>query len=269
MSHHPAASISPEAEIGENVAIGPFAVIEGGTRLGDGCVIEAGAQVRRGTTLGESCFVGAGAVIGGDPQFRGFDVRIPSGVRAGTSNTFREHVTVHRSILEGGETILGEGNYLMAGAHVGHDCVLGNENTLANNVLLGGHVEFGNQSFVGGGSVFHQFVRVGDLVMVQGLSGFSLDLPPFVLAAEVNTVVGLNAVGLKRAGIDPKDRAALKEAFRQIYRGTRSLAEILAEVAAAEESPEGSTTGPAVRRFYDFLRSPSKKGFCIRGRDGE
>ena len=262
MSHHSSALLSPEAEIGEGVEVGPFAIVEAGARVGDGCTIEGSAQIRRGAVLGQDCFVGAGAIVGGDPQFRGFDRSIASGVRIGSGNILREHVTVHRSIHEGGQTVLGSGNYLMAGAHVGHDCILGDENTLANNVLLAGHVEFGSQCFVGGGSVFHQFVRVGDLVMVQGISGFSLDLPPFVLAAEVNTVVGLNAVGLKRAAVPPKERAALKEAFRRIYRSPQSLAETLAETDESE-------MGPALQLFYGFLRSPSKKGFCIRSRDGD
>lgn len=262
MSHHPSAILSPEAEVGENVSIGPFAIVEAGSRLGDGCIVEAGAQIRRGVALGPDCFVGAGAILGGDPQFRGFDRRISSGVRAGRGNTFREYSTVHRSILEGGETVLGDENYLMAGAHVGHDCLVGSGNTLANNVLLGGHVEIGDRCFLGGGSVFHQFVRVGDLVMVQGNAGFSLDLPPYVLAADINYVVGLNLVGLKRAGVDPKERVALKEAFRQVYRGALTLAELLAET-------EKSAMGPELRNFYGFLRGPSKKGICVRVRSGE
>lgn len=258
MAIHSNAIISPKAELGEQVEIGPFAVVEEGTRVGDRCVIEASAQIRTGTRLGEDCFVGAGALLGSDPQFRGFDRAIRSGVVIGKGNVLREYVTVHRSIHSGGDTVLGEDNYLMAGAHVGHDSAVGHHNTLANNVLLGGHVEVGNHCFLGGGSAFHQFVRVGDFVVTQGNSGFSLDLPPYVIGTDINAVVGINSIGLRRGGFSPEERSLIKAAFRQVYHSAAPLAAVL---AAAEPSlPQ------AVSKFYDFFRAESKKGICIRSR---
>lgn len=262
MPIHPQALVSPDAEIGEQVEIGPFAVVESGTVIGDRCVIEAAAQIRRGTRLGADCFVGSGALLGSDPQFRGFDRRTPSGVLIGNGNVMREYVTVHRSIHEGGSTRIGEENYLMAGAHVGHDSLVGHRNTLANNVLLAGHVQLGDQCFLGGGSGFHQFVRIGDLVMTQGNSGFSQDLPPYVVAADINVVIGINSIGLRRAGFSQEDRNLIRDAFRDVYLRPTPLAEVLRAADTREE------LSPALSRFYDFLRGNSKKGLCVRSRRG-
>lgn len=257
MSIHPTALISPDATIGSRASIGAFAIIEEGVVIGDDCRIEAAAQIRAGSTLGDACVVGSGAIIGGDPQFKGFDRSIDSGVRLGAGNTLREYVTIHRSILPGGETVIGEENYLMAGAHLGHDAVVGNHNTLANNVLLAGHVSVGNHCFLGGGSAFHQFVRIGDYVMAQGNSGFSLDLPPYVIGAGINEVVGINAIGLRRAGMSSEVRNQIKETFRKVYFGSQTLREIL-------DQTDGSDLHPALVVFFDFLRQKSKKGLCIR-----
>lgn len=258
MSIHPSAIVSNDAEIGNHVTIGPFAVIEAGTTVGDFCRVEAAAQVRSGTTLGPGCFVGSGAIIGGDPQVRGFDHRIASGVQAGSGNVFREYVTVHRSMAEGGQTRLGDGNFLMAQSHVGHDAEIGDETTLANNVMIGGHARIGNRCFLGGGSGIHQFVRIGDLVVTQGNSGFSMDVPPYLIGAKINEIAGINAVGLKRAGFTLVQRTSIKEAFRRVYRSPDTLKEIL-------ESIDETSMEPQVFGFYKFLRENSKKGLCIRG----
>ncbi|MEM9284095.1 MAG: acyl-ACP--UDP-N-acetylglucosamine O-acyltransferase [Verrucomicrobiota bacterium] len=257
MSIHPSALVSEKATIGSNPRIGAFAVIEDHVKLGDDCQIDAAAQIRNGSEIGNQCHIGSGAIIGADPHFIGFDPTTSSGVVLGEKNEIREYVTIHRSIENEGVTILGNENYLMSGAHVGHDCTLGNSNTLANNVLLGGHVEMGNHCFFGGGAVVHQFVRLGDYIMAQGLSGVSLDIPHYLIISGINTIGGINAVGLKRAGLGPESRREIKEAFRRIYRGSETLAEVLDAVEKAEHSPEVNT-------FYDFFRQKSKKGVCVR-----
>jgi UDP-N-acetylglucosamine acyltransferase len=257
MSIHPTAVVSKGAQLGADVTVGPFAIIEENVVISDRCIIEASAQIRKGSNLGVNCFVGSGAIIGSDPQFRDFDPRIPSGVEIASGNIFREYVTVHRSVFENGVTCVGRDNYLMVGSHIGHDSTVGHSNTLANDVLLGGHVDFGNHCFVGGGSAFHQFVRVGDFVMCQGHSGFSQDLPPFVIGADINTVVGINVVGLKRANFSVDERKAIKEAFREIYHSSKPLEQVLDEASAREITP-------AVEDFFAFFRKKSKKGLCIR-----
>ncbi|MDA7921169.1 acyl-ACP--UDP-N-acetylglucosamine O-acyltransferase [Verrucomicrobiales bacterium] len=257
MSIHPTAIVHPNATLGENVSVGAFAIIEEGTSIGDNCVIEAAAQIRKGVTLGANCEIGSASILGSAPQFKGFDKTIQSEVIIGSDNVLRENSTVHRSIFEEGATVVGNDNYFMTGSHIGHDSLVGDHNTFANGVQLGGHVTMGNNVFVGGGSMFHQFVRVGDYVMCQGLSGFSQDLPPYVIGAEINEVVGINLIGLKRAGIEPKDRIAIKDAFKRVYRSHETLKEVLAEI-------EPDEIGEAVSVFYNFLSEPSKKGVCIR-----
>lgn len=255
MNIHPAAVIDPRAEIGEDVEIGPLAVIEAGVRIGARCVIRGHAQLVGSVELGEGCEVGHGAVIGADPQDLGFDRRISSGVVIGPGNIFREHVTIHRSTREGGSTVVGRDNFLMVGSHLGHDSVVGDGNILANHCLLGGHVHLGNGAFLGGGVGVHQFVRLGDRCMAQGHASISQDVPPYVLVADLNRVCGLNVVGMRRAGLSAATRQNVKEAFRRIFLEKRSLQDALA-------STEVDAWVPEAKAFIDFFRVPSKRGVC-------
>lgn len=259
MAIHPTAVVSPSATIGEDVTIGPFAIVEDEAVIGARTVLDGAAQVRKRSVVGEDCRIGSGALVGADPQFGGFDPDTPSWVEIGDRNVIREYVTLHRSIEAEGKTVLGSDNFLMNGAHVGHDCIIGDHNTMANNILLGGHVEVGNHCFFGGASVFHQFVRIGDYVMTQGLAGMSLNMPPYVIAAGVNYVSGINSVGLRRAGMSPEARKEIKEAFRNLYLTEKSVSDVLAEI-------EGQTLLPETRAFYDFLREKAKKPVCVRYR---
>lgn len=256
---HPSAVVSKEANLGSDVTVGPFAIIEANSTIGDNCVIDAAAQIRSGTVVGADCKIGSGTIVGAEPQFHGFDSDTPSGVTIGDRNVLREYVTVHRSIEEGTNTTVGNDNYLMTGVHFGHDSIIGSHNTFANNTLLGGHVTFGNHCVIGGDSVFHQFVNVGDYVMCQGKSGMSLDIPPYVMTAGVNYVSGLNSVGLKRAGFDNQARREIRQAFSDIYLSSTPLAEALKSVNLDDLTPEAQA-------FYQFLSKKSKKGFCIRMR---
>ena len=192
--------------------------------------------------------------MGAEPQFHGFDSDTPSGVVIGDRNVLREYVTVHRSIEAAVNSTIGDDNYFMTGVHCGHDSVVGNHNTFANNTLLGGHVTFGNYCVVGGDSAFHQFVKVGDYVMCQGKSGMSHDIPPYVVTAGINYVSGLNSVGLKRAGFENQARREIRQAFSDIYLSSTPLAETLKSVNLENLTPEA-------RAFYDFLSQDSKKGF--------
>ena len=194
-----------------------------------------------------------GAVIGADPQDLSFDPACTSGVVIGPRNTLREYVTVHRGSKSGCDTVMGEGNFLMTGVHLAHDVRLGDGNILANNVLLGGHVTVGNKAFLGGAAGFHQFVKVGDLAMVQGLTAVSQDVPPYCTAYGINTLAGLNAVGLKRAGFSAAERAAIKRAYQLVYLSSKRREDALKE-AAELEWPE------AAARFLAAVAAPSKKG---------
>ncbi len=150
MSVHPTAIVSPDARLGRDVAVGPFAVIEEGAVIGDGCEIRAHAVVKRFTSLGVGNRVHEGAVLGGEPQDLSFG-DLETGLRIGDRNVIREGVTIHRSTKEGGATVVGSDCFLMAYVHVAHDNRIGDRVILANNVMLAGHVEIAERAFLGGG----------------------------------------------------------------------------------------------------------------------
>lgn len=261
MIAHATAVIAPEARIAADVEIGPYSVIEAGVRIGAGCRIGPHVHLAGDIELGEGCSVGTGAILGADPQSSGFDPRTPSGVTIGARNRIREYVTIHRSLFENQRTRIGNENFLMTGAHLGHDVRLGNRNVIANNCLLAGHVTVGDGCFLGGGSVYHQFVRLGDMVMVQGLAALGQDIPPYTIAAGTNRIAGINVVGLKRVGIEPEIRANIKEAFDLIYCSGLNLTQSLAE---AERRDWDDRAG----RFIDFFRAESHRGICLQTRRG-
>lgn len=200
-----------------STTIHPTAIVEEGAALGAGCIVHAHAVVTRCARLGDGVVVHPGAVIGGDPQDLKFDTATLSYTEVGAGTVLREHVTVNRSTKAGSATKVGANCFLMAGAHVAHDCDVGDSVVLANNVLLAGHVHLGDFTFVGGGAAFHQFTRVGEGVMVGGLARITLDIPPYSMAAERDEIVGLNLVGLKRRGFSREVIAELKDCFREVY----------------------------------------------------
>ena len=252
---HPTALISPEAKIDPSAEVGAYAVIEGPANISAGCKIAPHAQIVGDTHIGEGSVIGRGAVIGEQPQDLSFDPATPSGVRIGRNNVIREHVTIHRGSKPGTMTSVGDGNFIMVGAHFGHDVSLGDKNVIANGVLIAGHVHVGNNTFIGGGAVFHQFLRIGDYCVIQGNGSFSKDIPHFCAAQRINRVTGLNVIGLRRQGFGAEDRAALKELFDLVFRSGMNLSQA---VAAAR-----TKAWPAhAEKFISFLEAPSRKGVC-------
>jgi UDP-N-acetylglucosamine acyltransferase len=245
--------------------IHPSAIVEPGARLGAGCEIMAGAIVTRHCVLGDGVTVWPYAVLGGDPQDLKFDRATESAVHVGAGTVVREHVTVHRSTKPGGATVVGENCFLMAASHVGHDCVLGARVILANGVLLAGHCAVGDHAFLSGHAVFHQFVRVGEGAMVSGRAGIGLDLPPFVMAAERNEVIGLNLVGLRRRGVPRAAVAELKAAFRAVYGTPGNIREVAARALAGGAGAAFAT--PEARRFLEFFAGGTR-GFARARRGG-
>lgn len=230
-------------------------MIEGPAEIGDGCTIQAHAVVTGHVVMGRDNVIGYGAIVGGDPQDFAFRPEVRSEVRIGSGNRIREYCTIHRGTSEGSATVIGDGCFLMAGAHLAHNVQLGSGVVLANNVLLGGYVQVGDGVFIGGGSVFHQFIRVGRLAICQGLSGFSKDVPPFVIAAEKNAVAGVNVVGLRRAGFSAPQRAEVKAAFDLLYRRGLNVTQALAASTERDWSTE-------VQGFWCFVAEAKKKGLC-------
>lgn len=227
---HPTAVIGPEAEIAPDVQVGPYVIIEGPVWIGEGCIIEGHACLSGPLVLGRNNYVGHGTVLGKTPQHRGYRGE-STRVVIGDNNVFREQATVHRGTPDGGgETRIGHNNYIMIGAHVGHDARIGNGCTLVNYSLVGGHVYLADGCILSGHSAVQQRVRVGRLAMLGGLSGTSRDIPPFVLQQGFNCVTGLNVVGLRRSGVAPEAISALREAFRTLYKEGRTRSAALARI---------------------------------------
>jgi UDP-N-acetylglucosamine acyltransferase len=252
---HPTAIIEPGARLADDVEVGPFAVIGGQVEIGPRTVIQSHAVLEGVVSLGADNRIGRGAIIGGLPQDLGFASGTRSSVRMGDGNVIREHVTIHRGTAEGSVTRLGDGNFLMAGAHLGHNCEIGDKVVIANDCLLGGYTSVDDGAFLGGGCIFHQFMRVGQLVMTQGGSKFSEHIPPFLMGAERNSVVGLNVVGLRRAGLETGERAEIKEAFRLLYTSGLNISQALAEAG-------NRTWSPAAQSFFDFVAANKGRGIC-------
>lgn len=236
------------------MSIHPTAIVEDGAQLGAGCVLHPYAVVRRGAVLGEGVVVHPFAVVGGEPNFLKFDPATPSGVRVGARTIIREHASINRSIYAGKDTLVGARCFLMANAHIGHDCTVGDDAVLATNVMLGGHVEVGGHTFLGGGAGVHQFGRIGEGVMIAGLARITQDLAPYLLVAERNEVSGLNLVGLRRRHAARETIIELKDCFRDVFGGGDPRKRAAMRLAAGAASPEA-------RRFLEFF-SGGKRGFA-------
>ncbi len=252
---HATAIIDSRAILHASVEVGPYAVIDGPAQISAGCRVEAHAQIVGDVRIGQGTVIGRGAVIGGMPQDLTFDPKTESGVVIGADNVIREHVTIHRSSKPGGFTMIGDGNFLMVGCHVGHDVRLGNKNVVANAALFAGHVQMGNHSFVGGGTVFHQFIRIGDHCMFQGNSAFSTDVPHYCAGHLVNCLSGLNVIGLRRAGFSSETRVDIKKLFTLIHRSGRNLSQAITAAREQEWSAEAT-------RLLEFVATPTKRGIA-------
>ena len=255
MNVHHTAIIDPEATLGVCVEIGPYVVMDGRATIGDYTTIDSHVVIDGEVRMGSRNSIGPGAIIGTPPQDLSYSSDRRSAVEIGNENVIREHCTIHRGSAEGSATKIGHNNFLMAGAHVGHNCEIGNNVIIANNCLLGGHVFVGDGAFLGGGCVFHQNIRIGRLAITQGASAFSKDIPPFVIAAERNYVFGLNVIGLRRAGFSSQERDEIKDAFKLVY--TSGL-----NVAQAIDKASSMKLGTAAREFIDFVAAAKKRGIC-------
>jgi len=260
---HLTAIVDSGAKIGANVEVGPHTLIGGEVTIGENTSIGANAVIESEVIIGRGNRIGHGTIIGSAPQDARFSERIRSRVEIGNDNLIREYCTIHRGTTEGSATKIGDENFLMVGVHVGHNCNVGNNVIIANNVLLAGNVEILDQAFVGGGTTFHQNMRVGRLVMVQGSSAFGKDLPPFTLAAERNLVFGLNTIGLRRAKFSAAQRDEIKRAFKLLYLSGLNTQQALEKSRETEWTEVG-------REFFDFVATAiTKRGVCPLKRGAE
>jgi len=195
----------------------------------------------------------AGCVIGGTPQDLKYKGE-PTRLLIGDHNTFREHVTVNSATTPEEDTVLGSNNLLMAGAHIGHNCVLGSYIIIANTSMLGGHVHVADRALISGSCLVHQFCHIGTLAMMRGGAAISKDLAPFTVARGENGISGLNIIGLRRNGFSADERLELKKLYHAIFRSGRPITE-----ATAASRKEFSSQGAQV--MLDFIAT-SKRGVC-------
>ncbi len=256
---HPSAILSPDVRLGEGVEIGPLAVLEGPVHLGDGCVIRGGAYLVGPLAMGRDNIVYTGAVLGEQPQhlkYRGEATTL----EIGDGNTFREHVTIHRGTAYSGRTVIGNSNFFMVGSHVAHDCVVGDRCIFTNGCLLAGHCVVEDSVILSGNCAVHQFVRIGRLALLSGVSATTRDMPPFIMQQGIDTVSGINIVGMKRAGMSAEQINAVRTAFRILYRDGLVLPMALAKM----ERDLGSVD--VVREMIDFLHGCTKGISPMRSR---
>lgn len=249
---HPTAVVAHGAVLAPDVRVGPFAVIDGPVELGAGCVVRAHAHLIGPFTAGEGNDFGTGCIIGDRPQHLGYKGEVTELV-IGHGNVFREHVTVHRGMPGTRGTSIGDDNYFMVGSHVAHDCRVGSHTILVNGSMLGGHVELGDRALLSGNGAVHQFCRVGRLALVRSQSALTLDAPPFWIIEGTNRALGVNVVGMRRAGLASVEIQAIRKAFNILYRGGTLITMATAQI----EAELGSHA--VVRELVEFIRA-SKRG---------
>ncbi len=250
----PTARVHPEAVIGAQAVVGEYCVIEQDTAIGPFCVLEPYVYVKRWTTLGERNEISAGTVLGTDPLDKMFTGE-RSFLRIGNGNRIREHYTISRGTQPESVTEVGDGNYIMTSGHIAHNCRIGNNTVIASCALVAGHVEVEDQAFISGGVVIHQYSKIGRLAMIGGNSRVNSDVPPFFMYSDFNVAPkGLNIVGLRRAGFTAEQMAALKTAYRLLYRSGLKLADALQRIEAEAATPE-------TLHLVAFIRG-SKRGIC-------
>ncbi|MCS6918888.1 MAG: acyl-ACP--UDP-N-acetylglucosamine O-acyltransferase [Fimbriimonadales bacterium] len=235
---HPTAVVHPTAELDDDVEIGPYAIVGANVRIGAGTTLGAHVIIEENTHIGRNNIIYHGAVLGAPPQDRKFKHE-QSYLKIGNGNWIREYVTIHRASGEGQATVVGDGNFLMAYVHIGHNCIVGNGVVMANSVGVSGHCEIGDGANLGGMAGIHQFTRIGKLAMVGGMSRVVRDVPPFMIVegspAEVR---GVNIVGLRRAGVPEPTRDALRKACRLMFLSKMNLSQAIERIRAELEMSE-------------------------------
>lgn len=247
---HPTAIIHADARVDASCEVGPYAVIDAGVTLGAECRVGPHVYLTGQTTIGARNVFHAGCVIGDAPQDLKYQ-DAPTRLRIGNDNVFREHVTVNRSNKLEEDTVIGSHCFLMAHAHVAHNCRLGDAVILANDATLGGHVTVEDRAFLSANCLVHQFTRVGTLGLMRGGAAISKDLPPFCIAHQANALCGLNTVGLRRAGLSPAERIELRRVYHAVFRSVLPMRQAIVE--AREQF-----TGTQTVRLLDFIAASQR-----------
>ena len=251
---HPTAVVSPKAELGKGVVVGPYSVIGDDAILDDGVIIHSHCIVSGRTTIGKATEIFSFSSLGSKPQdlkFHGEDSRLI----IGENNQIREYCNISLGTEGGGMlTQVGNGNLLMVYTHIAHDCIVGNDTIIANGVSLGGHVTIDDKAVLGGHCAVHQFVKIGSLAMLAGGSFVVQDVLPYItVSGNHASPLGLNILGLKRAGLAKETIASIKEIYKLVFQTALSVEEAILKITAIN-IPQATTV-------VDFLRK-STRGIC-------
>lgn len=255
---HETAVIAPGAELGDDVMIGPYCVIGPRVKIGDRTRIGPQVVIDGVTSIGRENVIFGQASLGAAPQDLSYRNE-PTCLEIGDRNTIREFVTINRGTVKGGGvTVLGSDILLMACCHVAHDCEIGDRVLLANNVLLAGHVEVAEDVIINGAAASHQFVSIGRGAYIGGMTRIIHDVPPFmILEGHPSRVRKVNIVGLERLGFSRATVQPLREAFRELYRGTEPRSRVLERLAPLAQEND------LVRDLVEFLQ---RSGLGAKGR---
>ena len=254
----PTAIVDPAAELGVGVTIGPFCRIGANTVLGDGVALISHVTIEGHTRLGDRVTVHPFASLGGPPQHVGYGGE-PTALEIGADTVIREQVTCHRGTeAGGGATRIGGDCMLMVGAHVAHDCQVGNDVIMANNATLGGHVSIGEHARLGGLCAIHQMLRVGHFAMIGGLAAVAQDVIPFgTVVGNHAKLVGLNLIGLKRRGFAKETVTALRHAYDALFHGNGTFAD------RVEATKERYADVPQVAEIVTFIQEGGRRSLCL------
>lgn len=250
---HPSSIIDPAADIADDVEIGPFCVISGPVKIASGCRLDSHVVIEGNVTIGESNHFYAFVSIAA-PQDKKY-ANEPTTVTIGNNNTFRENVTINRGTAQDiGETVIGDDNWVMAGVHIAHDCVVGSHCIFANAAALAGHVVVGDWAILGGYTLVHQFCNIGEHSFCGMGSVINQDVPNFVMVSgNLAKPRGVNLEGLKRRGFDKEQLSLVKKTYRTLYRSGYKLDESINELSKLNDDKQ------TLDSLIDFLKR------CDRG----
>jgi len=243
----PRAAIADGAQIGADVEIGPFAVIDGNVKIGDRCKIGPHVHLTGHTTIGAGTSIHTGAVIGGEPQDVHYNDEV-SYVEVGENCIIREYVTIHRGTEEGSITKVGNRVMLMAMVHLGHNCQIADDVIIANSSLLAGRVQVDEHAFISGGCLVHQYVRIGKMAMVGGGNTLPQDVPPYCLL-QYGVIHGPNIVALRRSGLAEDVRDDIRDAIKIFFFEGLNTKNAISEIRARIPNH------PEIDTFVDFLEN--------------
>ena len=253
---HKTAIIDSEAKISTNVEIGPYATIGPNVEIGENTLIQSHVNITGNTTIGKGNKLYSFASIGSDPQdlkYKGEETTLI----IGDNNTIREHVTINTGTVQGGGlTKIGNNNLIMIGAHIAHDCIIGNNIVMANNTAIAGHAEIEDFVIIGAKCGVQQFTRIGKRAMIGGMTGVLRDVIPYGLSTgNRNYLNGINVVGLRRDKVSNKDILGLTDAYKEIFK-TEVLSENLKNLNGKY------TDNPLVKDVLDFINKDKKRPIC-------